>query len=471
MNSYQSKTVALCLILSETVWIYSIFAVVGVMISLGRSPLPYGGCVALYAVSLYLSRLLNSLNIKISLAICLQTLGGAILCYFIVGYANIPSQETISIYWIFNLDQWVYEEGEVGLVIGLAAFMSVFMWIKGGLTGSTDFPLEALSSTFRIGIIVMAFTVTIDIFNEADLYMSTLMYLFFASTLSGLAIGRLMPSSDSGVVTLRWLRMVSILVGMIVLSGLIFASFSKDFLGAVSSPITTLISWITMVIVYLLAIPIIYAIKFAIQFFSWVFGDTLTPDRPIQEQESFNGLGNVLEELVNAQGPKEPSVFMQYLEYFAIFILVAGLLFGLGIAFRRINRPRNIADAGIKYKIEESGDSVTDLLEIAKNLLWKRRLSKRENIFVIPRHLDPGSKAVLESYYDLLYLGSQRGVNRSHNSTPKEFEPALKGLFGVDSVRKITEAFMDVCYGRITPISSRAAEVKDLIKDLGKERH
>ena len=114
---------------------------------------------------------------------------------------------------------------------------------------------------------------------------------------------------------------------------------------------------------------------------------------------------------------------------------------------------------------------MTDLLEIAKKLLWKRRLSKRENILVIPRHLDPGSKAVLESYYDLLYLGSQKGVNRSHNSTPKEFEPALKGLFGVDSVRKITEAFMDVCYGRITPISSRAAEVKDLIKDLGKERH
>jgi len=469
VNSNQSKTIALCLILSETVWIYSIYAVVGILISLGRSPISYGGCVALYAVSLYLSRLFNAWNIKVSLAICFQTFVGAILCYFIVGYANLPSQETISLYWIFDLDQWVYEEGEVGLTIVLAAFMSVFMWVKGGLAGSTDFPLEALSSTFRIGIIVMAFTVTIDIFNGADLYMSTLMYLFFASTLSGLAIGRLKPSSNSGVVTLRWLRVVSVPVGMIVLSGLLFASFSKDFLGTISSPITTLISWIAMAIVYLVAIPIIYAIQFVARLFSWIFGDALTPDRPVPERESFTGMGNVLEELINTPGSEEPSVFMQYFEYFAIFILVSGLLFGLGIAFRRINRPKNIVDDGIKSKIEGSEDSMTDLLEIAKRLLLRRRLAKQENMFEIPRHLDSGSKTVLQSYYGLLYLGSQKGVNRSHNSTPKEFEPALYRSFGVDSVRRITEAFMDVCYGRITPISSRAAEVKDLIEALGKE--
>ena len=224
-----------------------------------------------------------------------------------------------------------------------------------------------------------------------------------------------------------------------------------------------------MAIVYLLAIPIVYAIQFVIRFFSWMFGDALTPDRPVQEQESFGGLSNVLEELVNAPGSEEPSVFMQYFEYFAIFLLVAGLLFGLGLAFRRINKSKNIVDEGIKSTIEGSGEPMTDLLEIAKRLLWKRRLSKQESMFVIPSHLDPGSKSVLESYYDLLYLGYQKGVNRSHNSTPKEFEPALYRSFGVDSVRRITEAFMDVCYGRITPISSRAAEVKDLIEVLGKE--
>ena len=224
-----------------------------------------------------------------------------------------------------------------------------------------------------------------------------------------------------------------------------------------------------MAIVYLVAIPIIYAIQFVARLFSWIFGDALTPDRPVPERESFTGMGDVLEELINTPGSEEPSVFMQYFEYFAIFILVSGLLFGLGIAFRRINRPKNIVDDGIKSKIEGSEDSMTDLLEIAKRLLLRRRLAKQENMFEIPRHLDSGSKTVLQSYYGLLYLGSQKGVNRSHNSTPKEFEPALYRSFGVDSVRRITEAFMDVCYGRITPISSRAAEGKDLIEALGKE--
>ena len=89
-----------------------------------------------------------------------------------------------------------------------------------------------------------------------------------------------------------------------------------------------------MAIIYLIAIPIVYAIQFVIRFFSWIFGDTFTPDRPVQEQESFGGLSNVLEELVNTPGSEEPSAFMQYFEYFAIFILVAGLLFGVGLGFR-----------------------------------------------------------------------------------------------------------------------------------------
>ena len=82
-----------------------------------------------------------------------------------------------------------------------------------------------------------------------------------------------------------------------------------------------------MAIVYLVAIPIIYAIQFVARLFSWIFGDALTPDRPVPERESFTGMGNVLEELINTPGSEEPSVFMQYLEYFAIFILVSNHIF------------------------------------------------------------------------------------------------------------------------------------------------
>ena len=465
MNSYQSKIVALCLILADSVWLYSIFAVVGVIISLERSPLAYTACFAAYASSLYIAKLSNFLNLRFSIAVVLQMLLGAVICYALIGVSNIPDGRSFSIAWVLNLDQWNYENGEVGLSIALATLMSVFMWIKGGLSGSNDFPLEALFSTFRIGIIVMAFTVTIDIFHVADLSMSTLMYVFFAASLSGLAIGRIKLSSDIDKPNFGWFKIISLLVVAVISLGVVFASLSKDLLGTVSSPITTLVSWIAMGIVYLVAIPIIYLIQFIIKVFSWILGDSNLPDQPVQQQQPVEGLGNVLEGLVNAPVSEDPSAVMQYFEYAAIFILITVLILVLGIAFRRINRKQKISDTGVKSEIEGSEGSMSDLLDIAKRLLRRRDFPVKE-AFVIPDHLDDKSKSILGSYYQLLHLSSENGMDKSSFTTPKEFQSFLYGIFDVSIVKKVTNAFARVCYGGHIPSAGEAEEVTKLMEDL-----
>lgn len=465
MNSYQSKIVALCLILADSVWLYSIFAVVGVIVSLERSPLAYVACFVAYASSLYISQFLNFLNLRFSIAVVLQMLSGSVICYYLIGVSNIPDERGFSIFWVLNIDQWDYESGEVGLSIALATLMSAFMWVKGGLSGSSDFLLEAMFSTFRIGIIVMAFTVTVDIFHVADLSMSTLMYVFFAASLSGLAIGRIKPSSDIDKPNFGWFKIVSFLVVAVILVGVLFASLSKDLLGTVSSPITTLISWIAMGIVYLIAIPIIYLIQFVIKIFSWVLGDPNLPDQPAQQQQPVEGIGNVLEGLVNAPVSEEPSAVMQYFEYAAIFILVMAFILVLGIAFRRINRPQKVSDAGTKSEIEGSEGSLSDLFDIAKRLLRREGYSEKKD-FVIPDHLDDKSKTILGSYYRLLYLGSKNGLDKSSFATPKEFQPFLSRIFDVIIVKKVTNAFARVCYGAQTPSVEEVEEVTKLMDDL-----
>ncbi len=465
MNSYQSKIVSLCLIIADSVWLYSVFAVVGVIVSLDRSPLAYSACLAIYASSLYISKLLNFLNFRFSIAFVLQMLLGVTICYSLIGVSNIPDERGFSVFWGLDVDQWDYRNGEVSLSIGLATLMSVFMWVKGGLSGSNDFLLEAMFSTFRIGIIVMAFTVTIDIFHVADLSMSTLMYVFFAASLSGLAIGRIKPSSDINKPNYGWFKIVSIVVTAVILIGLLFASISKDLLGTIASPITTIISWIAMGIVYLIAVPVIYLIQFLINIFSWVLGDSKIPDQPAQQQQAVEGLGNVLEGLVNAPVSEEPSAVMQYFEYAAIFILITALVLVLGIAFRRINRPNKISDSGIKSDIEGTEGSMNDLLDIAKRLLRKKDSQEKES-FAIPDHLDDKSKYILGFYYRLLYLSSKHGMNKSSFTTPKEFQTNLYQIFDVDIVKKITSAFSRVCYGGQIPSGGEVEEVAKLMEDL-----
>lgn len=468
MNSYQSKIVGLCLTLTETIWIYSIFAVVGLMVSIDRSPLTYGACFAIYVTSFYLSKLLNLLNLKLSIAIIIQMSLGLIICYYLVGSSNVPTGEPLSFLWPLSLDEWVYEGGEVRTAIVLASCMGVFMWVKGGRLGSTDFPLEALFSTFRVGFIIMAVTVTIDIFHTADLSMSFLMYLFFASSLSGLAIGRVKPSSEIGVVNFRWFKIPSFIVGTVVLLGIIFSSFTKEILGTVSSPIGMLISWVAMGIIYLFVIPIVYVIQFVIRIFGWIFAYTNSAREPVEKQKAFEGLDIVFEGFANPPGTDEPSALMQYFEYAAILILIGGLIFALSLAFRKINRSQKVIDSGIKSEIVGTDGSMNDLLSLAKKLLWKPNSRNEEN-FVIPDHLDVNSKTILVSYYQLLHIGSEKGVYKSHFSTPKEFGFLLYKIFDEGIVRKITNAFMDVCYGRLPASSKKADEIRKLVGDLKDE--
>ena len=470
MNSYQSKIVGLCLALTETIWLYSILAVLGLMVSIDRSPLTYGACFAIYVTSFYLSKLLNSLNFKLSIAGIIQLSLGVIICYYLVGSSNVPTGEARSFLWPLSLDEWIYEEGKVGTSIVIAACMGVFMWVKGGRIGSTDFPLEALFSTFRVGFIVMAFTVTIDIFHPSDLSMSFLMYLFFAVSLSGLAIGRVKPSSEIGVVSYRWFKIPALTVGIVVLLGIVFSSFSKDVLGAVSSPIATLVSWVAMGIIYLFVLPIVFVIQFIIKMFGWIFPYTNSDGEPVQKQKAFEGLDIVFEGFAKPPATDDPSVFMQYFEYAAILILIGGLVFALSLAFRKINRSQKIIDAGIKSEIVGSDGSMNDLLNIAKKLLWKPH-SRNEHSFVIPDDLDGNSKTILSSYYQLLHIGSEKGVNKSLFSTPKEFSFLLYKIFDEGIVRKMTNAFMDVCYGRLAPSSKEADEIKSLVKNLKDKSH
>ena len=129
MNSYQSKIVSLCLTIADSVWLYSVFAVVGVVVSLDRSPLAYSACFSIYASSLYISKLLNFLNFRFSIAFVFQMLLGVTICYSLIGVSNIPDGRGFSVFWGLDVDQWDYRNGEVGLSIGLATLMSVFMWV------------------------------------------------------------------------------------------------------------------------------------------------------------------------------------------------------------------------------------------------------------------------------------------------------------------------------------------------------
>ncbi|MEC8890350.1 MAG: hypothetical protein VX426_01285, partial [Chloroflexota bacterium] len=90
MNSLQDRLVTLAFVLSETVWLYAVYASIGILVGLGRSPVSWAVCLAMYSASLYLSRGIGLFKVNSFVEYLIQMVGGAVLAYFLVGISNVP---------------------------------------------------------------------------------------------------------------------------------------------------------------------------------------------------------------------------------------------------------------------------------------------------------------------------------------------------------------------------------------------
>ena len=119
MNSSQDRLIFTALIFSESIWLYVIYSMLGILAGVGNSPIPWGACVILYASSMCSSRGISFLRINNFIAFVIQAMIGSILVYVTVGYVNIPDQAAFSISWIKGIGEWEYSDGEVGVVLVL----------------------------------------------------------------------------------------------------------------------------------------------------------------------------------------------------------------------------------------------------------------------------------------------------------------------------------------------------------------
>lgn len=469
MSSLQFRLVVVATLLSESAWLYATVAVIGVLFGLGNSPLGWTAIVVLLGSSYIVARGIAMVAMPITAAYAIQMVAGAIVVYLAIGTQTNTEIGVLDVAWAAHLYSGTYVAGSseaIGSVRGvlLGVMVSTVLWWRGGRTASHMEPLENLALGFRLGLMSLAVAVTLDIFNDADLNIFSVMFLFFASGLAGLSIGHLLPASPTAIEERVWLRIIAGVVSAILVIGLMLSLFGSSVLSWLSAAILTVMGWFTTVMFYLVILPIAYLVGWLTQFGIYLVSLIGAEDHRVEQPGM--SLADQMQDLQEHKASEWPAMLVQALEYLAIAIVVIILLYVLARAFRRRYRLSQNDAAGVHESVREDADPAYDLARLLLNLLPSgvgRAGSHRK--YRLPDD-ESGIVDVFRIYFGMLTLAEERGHHRSAAETPAEYQRTLEDIFPNELVQRATRAFNRACYGHRSSSPEDIAEMRSTLDQL-----
>ena len=64
MTSIQDRVISVSLVLVESIWIYALFSMLGILLGLAGSPISWISCLIVYSCGLYFSRIISWLRLN-----------------------------------------------------------------------------------------------------------------------------------------------------------------------------------------------------------------------------------------------------------------------------------------------------------------------------------------------------------------------------------------------------------------------
>ena len=467
MSPTRDKLVTASLLLSESAWLVALMGILSFPFGATGSPMSWFAILTVMSVSLVWVRALSMVTMPAILAYGLQMVAGVIVVFLTVA-SQVSPDTGISLGWIATMTSGEAPESFI-LNALYGSFGGAALWWRGGHIGSADMPAEALSSSFRIGILVLAIAAVIDIAHHSDLNVFPMMFIFFASGVAGLIIAHMAPTSQQAGGTRAWTRIIGGLVGALVVLGMLFSLLREDVLAVIAAPLLWVLEILSKVVFYVIIFPLAYIIDFITRgifaLLLWLRGE------PQQEREfaqpqgvgAFDGFGR------NGEGEPAALLLLQILQWSIVAAIIIGVLVLMALAFRRRYRHRAEVADGQRESLIEGADLTYDFANLLFNMLPSRFRRRSANRALRVPSDDPNIADVFRIYFGLLTLAEQRGHERHSSETPLEFRETLESIFPSALVRAATSAFTRACYGHHPAPRERIDEMRQELERIAKD--
>jgi hypothetical protein len=254
-------------------------------------------------------------------------------------------------------------------------------------------------------------------------------------------------------------------VAAILVVGLMLSLLGRSVLSWVSSPILTVLGWLTTVALYVVVLPIAYVVGWLTQLGIYLVG-LIGAEEDRREEQGGRSLAEQIQDLEERELAEWPGRLLQALEYLVIAIVAVALLYVMSRAFRRRYRQRRTDAGGVHESVKEDADPLHDLAQLLFNLLPSRlRRASTRRTYTLPDD-EPGVVDVFRIYFGMLTLAEESGHPRPAAETPAEYQQTLEGIFPGDLVRRATVAFNRACYGHRPASPDDIAEMRATLDRL-----
>lgn len=422
-------------------WVYAAVAVMSIIFGMDGNPISWVAAITAIGLSLIVARTLAVIVMPGWAPYAIQMVAGTILIYLTIatqlepgglGWISSVSSDTVPVGYAFS--------------VGLAVAFLALLWWLGGRLSSVENPVEQLSTDFRIGILVLGLAAFADAFHPANLSIYPLMFVFFAAGLGGLSVGYLLPASSGSAAEKAWPRIISAVVGLVIVAGLLFSFLGQRPLNFIAAPIKLLLDAVITVFLVVVVIPMAYVMEIVLTALFRLFAKLFGGGEP-EELELTEGIGELLSQFRDEAADTGQSMIVQVIEWSVLAVVVLVVLYVLSRAFRRRIRWLRIDQEGARESLSEDVDPAVDLARLLLNLVPDRfRKRKAEYRLQLP---DDESEIVdvFRVYFGMLMLAEDRGRHRRASQTPTEYQTSLERVFPRNVVQQVTAAFNRACYG------------------------
>ena len=459
----QDRVVLAAHVVAESAWVFALAGIVGTLAGFNSSPLSWYGVVGILGLSVLLSRITPREGEKAEVRYALMAVLGLMVVYVSVALNVDPGEirPAWAIDWLINDAPGGYtSRGMFGAILG------VLLWWRGTRVSSNEFPADALSFTFRVGMLVLVVALIYDLNTDESLSTFPMVFLFFGSSLIGLSAGHLLEESQRSAGERTWPKAIGATVAGITTFGLLVALVNRGVLSFLSKPATAALEALARGVLWGIIAPIAFVFDVVVGWLISLLGIFRGEREQPQEEEINPEIQGFLETLQEEQAAASEgfATVLQIIEWALVAIVVVIVLLILGRAFRRVLRGRDRGTDGQRDSMVQEANPVGDVAKLALRLVPDVLKRPQRKGYRVPDG-PPGIVEAFRLYYDLLDTAEEQGITRRKYDTPTEFQGRLERTFPADVVRPSTESFNLAIYADVPADRSMIRRLRQGLRD------
>jgi hypothetical protein len=433
----------IALVVVESIWWFSLLAVLGGMIGLGGSPIPWPSLVILFGAGVFSSWLFGGMRGSASTLAMYQAIVAVVVIYLALATVTVTDSWSLKIAWPIDTFGGTYgAEGVADVIIGVIATGWVWFRAQGIIAGGGI--SRRLSRAFKIGTAFIAFGLLVEISAiRSDIGISSLLLPFFGAALIGMAASRLPQSSDSSQASWPVVIGVSVagLLGIGVVGGMLTGRYGDAGVRGLVNVWAAFIDGLLWVLRY----PIEWIMTALWNLILWLKERSGSEDEEIEQEAP----GQLSENMVNPALERAESASdfaIEALRWPLSILLIVVLFVVLMFAFRRFSARLGKEEDSNRESIRGDADAKADMMKLLTSLVPSWMRGGKRSIWKWPE----GERGVAEAfllYFDTLTHAIKRGMIFDPNVTPNERVTALAVFLPGAPVDVVTTRFNAACYG------------------------